>query len=209
MAARVIPMTEVVHTINIDSTFKASPKAIKIPVGDGVSFTNGSGASINIQFEPNPPGPQLCVNSGPIAPGSSYAQGPFNVDGSVNYYVYQGTTVKSGPYAIQVGSGPLYIQITYSQALTNGQCTPDPVALPYGGTLQMISNDYTYNVSWPGGDPFTPPGLTTVYLGAGNNSPHTEDLSAVLDYSYRVQKTTPGITEGTGNGGGTVKVKGQ
>ena len=207
-AARVIPMEETAQVITIDSTFAASPKAVIIPAGQPVGFTNNSGATITIQFEPNPPGPTLFTNVPPLANGATNSQTPqaANGNGAVNYYVVDPGGTQHGPYAIQVGNGPLYIQVTYSQALGAGQCTPSPAVIPYQGYLEMISNDYNYSVNWPTsfGDPFTP-ALTSIGIGASNNSPHKE-IANLADYNYTLTKT--GIGAGTGSGGGTVRVKG-
>lgn len=205
MAARPIPMTETTWTVTIDNTFTPSRKAFIVALGDQVDFVNNSGASITIQFEPNPPGPVVSADlSAPNGATAGFVAP--NTNASANYYIYSGGVQESGPYAIQVGTGPLYVQVSYSTVHLAGQCTPDPIALPYGGALEMISNDYNYTVTWPNGDPFQ--GLNSIGVGAPNNSPHTEKLSALLDYRYRVTKTAQGIKEGTGNGGGTVKVRG-
>jgi hypothetical protein len=208
--ARVIPRQEIVQVINIDSTFTASPKAVIIAAGTEVNFTNNSGATINITFEPNPPGPALFVNTPNLAPGTIDGQTPQPANGSVNYYVNVVGGASHGPYAIQVGNGPLYIQVTYNNATGQGICTPDQPVIPYLGYLEMISNDYNYSVSWPTsfGDPFTPL-LTSIGIGAPNNTPHKE-TSNLADYKYTVTKlgaTKLGVAAAGGGGGGTIKVK--
>ena len=207
-AARVIPMEDTAQLVTIDSTFGASPKAVIIPAGQVVNFTNNSGATITIQFEPNPPGPTLFTNVPPLVNGATNSQTPqaANGNGAVNYHVVDAGGTQHGPYAIQVGNGPLYIQVTYSQALGAAQCIPSPAVIPYQGSLEMISNDYNYSVTWPTsfGDPFTP-ALTSIGIGASNNIPHKETAN-LADYAYKITKT--GIAEGTGSGGGTVRVKG-
>lgn len=203
-AARHLPIADTVYTLMIDSTFTPSSKGLPVQPGDTVNFQNYSGSDITIQFQPNPPGQPVSGNI-TITNGSSGGFTAPNYNAAANYYIYVGTTQKSGPFAIQVGIGPIYVQLVSTAAgiTTN----PSPVAMPAGGYLEMISNDYNYNVNnWSPVDPFSPP-LTSVGIGAGNNSPHQENTTnAVMDYTYKLSAATPGAT--TGNGGGTVRVKG-
>src|SRR5260370_18290990 len=97
----------------------------------------------------------------------------------------------------------MYVQATYDTAKSAAQCTPDPVAIPPGGTLEMVSTDYTYAVGWPTSDPFTPP-LQWIYAGVANNIPHTANDS-LADYSYTVAKYPP--IKYDANAGGVTKVK--
>jgi hypothetical protein len=209
MAARHIPEPEFLpsQTITIGTTFEASPKGCTIaPPGTlSITFTNNSGAPISIQFETNPVYPNQIVfnNISNLANGTSNTQQPQVANATVNYYVTSGAT-SHGPYAIQVGIGPMYVQVTYDNAKGAGQCTPDPIAIPPGGTLEMVSTDYTYSVGWPTSDPFTPP-LQWIYAGVANNTPHTANNS-VADYSYTVTKYPQ--LKLAGSGGGVIKVKG-
>jgi len=206
-----IPMEQIAQTIMIDSTYAAHPQAVRIPAGQQqqVNFTNNSGTSILISFEPNPPGPTLFSQIPNLANGATNTQ-TANVDangnGAVNYYVYDSNNIKHGPYAIEVGNGPLYVSVTYSQSLNEGQCTPDPVVIPYQGHLEMYSTDYNYSVNWPTsfGDPFQPQ-LLSIVSGATNNSPVVE-VANLAEYKYTVTKT--GIQGVGGGGGGKVIVKG-
>ena len=202
-AARHLPIADTVYTLMIDSTFTPSSKGLIVQQGDTVNFQNYSGSDITIQFQPNPPGESVSANIG-ISTGNTSGFIAPNYNAAANYYIYVGSTEKSGPFAIQVGTGPMYVQIvsTVAGITTN----PSPVAMPAGGYLEMISNDYNYNVgNWSPVDPFSP-ALTSVGVGAGNNSPHQENTTnAVVDYTYKLTAATPGAT--TGSGGGTVKVK--
>jgi hypothetical protein len=206
-----IPMEAIAQTITIDSTYVAHPQAVRIPAGQQqqVSFTNNSAGTISIQFELNPPGPTMFANIPTLVNGATDTQ-TANVDtngnGAVNYYVYDSNNTKHGPYAIEVGNGPLYVSVTYSQSLNEGQCTPDPVVIPYQGHLEMYSTDYNYSVGWPTsfGDPFQPQLLSTV-PGATNNSP-VQEVANLAEYKYTVTKT--GIQGVGGGGGGKVIVKG-
>ena len=205
-AARHIPMTEAVWTINIDTTFTPTPKGVIVKPGDQVSFVNGSGVAISVQFAANPPGPAVSANLS-IGVGATASFTAPNTNASANYNIYVGPTQKSGgPYAIQVGSGPLYVQVSYNVATGQAICTPDPVTIPYGnatvgrGTLEMmpVNAGDSFSVSWSNGDPFNPP------LVSVDSLPHTEMVN-VGSYPYAVAKT--GIMAGGGSGGGTVKVK--
>jgi len=188
--------------ITITST-GASPKACIIADGQPVTFINNTGGVININFQPDAtPGMRVFNNVSNlswIAPNNTNTQTPqlsnrtvnFNTDGSSNY-----------PYAIQVGAGPLYVLVTYNGTQVN--CYPSPAVIPYGGTIELYKNSgdqNNYSVTWPtpAGDPFTPP-LTRV-----DNTPHT-DSANIADYEYKVALANP--VAATGQGGGTVKVKG-
>ncbi|HLX85468.1 MAG TPA: hypothetical protein VKR59_16315 [Terriglobales bacterium] len=214
MAARHLPHVPegaVALTIAIDGTNTAHPQAVRIAGGPNqqITFTNNSGGTISIQFEPNPPGPTMFSNIIGLANGATDTQ-TANVDlngnGAVNYYVYDANNNPYGPFGIEIGNGPLYVSVTYNAAKVAGQCTPDPIALPSSAHLVMYSTDYNYTVKWPTsfGDPFSPL-LTSVVPGAPNNSP-VQEVANLQSYSYTVKSTNPVL--GTGNGGGRVIVKG-
>ena len=211
-AARHIPITEAVRTITINSSFIPSPQGLKVQQGDTVNFQNNSGVDISIQFAPNPPGLALSpTNPLPVPHGSSAGFTAPDYDAAANYYIYVGTVNQNptDPYAIQVGNGPLYVQVTWSPSLGAGQTNPDPVAIPAQGNLQMFSTDTTsYTATWPNtGDPFTlPQNLTQVVPVVANNLNYTA-TSGVATYKFTLLKKSPSRTLGSGNGGGTVKVK--
>ena len=204
MAARVIPFEDsaTAQNISITATGATPGGCILTAVQDTVTFTNSSGYSIDITF--NPTGIFNNVSNLSPTSGSNVNTQPAPVNASVNYYVtvYEpGVTVTNGPYAIQQGTGAMVV--TVSGSGTNITCAPDPVAIPVGGNLKMSPAISTsqYTVGWTNGDPFTTP-ITTV-----DNTSHTDDpQDGPGDYSYKIPK--PSVTAGTGNGGGTVKVKG-
>ncbi|MGA7293894.1 MAG: hypothetical protein WBW53_18610 [Terriglobales bacterium] len=179
--------------ITISSNGVISPPTYIIANGQPVTFTNDSGATLSVTFEADAFGVEVFDNVNDLNPNTSNTQSPqvddrtvnFNTDGSTDY-----------PYAVQVGSGPMYVKVTASV------CTPDPVVIPRDGTIEMVSTDQNYGVEWnaSNGDPFKPP-LTEIYL-SGNplTVPHTEYLPA-NDYAYTI--TSP--VEGPG--GGKVIVK--
>jgi plastocyanin len=179
-AARVFPMGEAVQTITINSSFVASPQAIIYGLGTTVEFINNSGVAINITFVANPPGPTLFSNITNLANGASSSQGPINVSGSANYYVNVGAT-NYGPYAIQVGNGSLWVQVT------------------------------SLDVDWEGvsGDPLSPV-LQNVYKGMSSNVMHTAKPGATGSFTYTVATQPPSkprLSGVPGSGGGTVKIQ--
>jgi hypothetical protein len=199
MAARVIPFEDSATGQNISITATdATPEGCILTASqNSVTFTNNAGASISIAF--NPTGIFTDINNLPVGQTSPAQTAPAN--GSVNYYVtVAGVIEPNGPYAIQSGIGPMYVVV--SGSVGNETCTPDPVAIPVGGTLQMnpALSTNKYSVDWTNNnDPFMG-GLTKV-----DSTPHTENpLDAPDEYPYTVSNTT--IQGGAGNGKGTVIV---
>jgi hypothetical protein len=206
-AARHIPRNEPETAWTISFTYNGSTMIASYPAlkgvqfGDQVTFANSasSTAPINITFNSNPPvvtnppGPVLFNNTPNLQPGIGDEQQPQAPNGSVNYYVNVVGGPSFGPYAIQVGAGPMYIEITSLNS------EPDPILIPKGGTLQMYSNDNnTYDIGWPSFNPF--PGLTQANPGAANNNPYTQSGPA-QNYAYSVS-----VNGQDGPGGGTIKV---
>jgi hypothetical protein len=199
---------DVAFTYTGGSTIANSKPAFKnVSPGDTVNFSNASStATIVITFAANPPnvanpGPPLFgVTSITLAPGANSLQTVLSTttDGSVNYFVSVNGVQVGGPYAIQVGNGPLYVTIG------NNNTNPDPVAVPPGGTLEMYSTDTkTYHLHWTTtGNPFpTPaPGLLTV--NPANNIPYTNTPKTIAIYAYSFPTTKES------NGGGTIKIGG-
>jgi hypothetical protein len=206
MAAHHLPVPETIQQITINSDYTVTPQGIVVSQGDQVNFTNNSSATITITWVTPVSGQSVYTNFNVAAGTTVYFTAPsYNVSG--NYYVYVSGSPQTGPYGIQVGSGPMYVQVT-----TNAQgvpvCTPGTVVIPWGnatvgrGKLAMIAGDSnTYSVTWttPPGDPFTPQ-----LIAVPDGLVHT-DISVVGDYTYTLTVNTP--TAGGGNGGGTVKVK--
>ncbi len=199
------------QVIKITGAGVASPAARIIGAGQSVTFINNYGSPVDIQFDPNSIAPTTVFNDiiG-LSPANSNTQKPQVANGSVNYYVKVGSGPAQGPYAIQVGAGPLYIQVSYNPASGKALVNPNPAMIPCKGTLEMVSTDYNYDVAWTTGDPFAP-ALTSV--GVSNNTPHQESKGAIGDHAYTVtkygtsQNTRGGVTAAGGGGGGTVKVK--
>lgn len=193
-AARVIPMSQSV-SITIDNNFNVTPQGIIVQPGDQINFQNNSDVCINIQFEPNPPGEAVYPNMNlPVGAQSSNSFTAPAYDASANYSVYVGTAQQpGGPYALQVGVGPLYVQVTYVNG--EGQCSPETAAIPVGGKLRMVETDHhSYNVGWQGKNPFNPP--------LGTVGSHKATASAGT-YTYSVSEGGPTLG---GGGGGTIIV---
>jgi hypothetical protein len=116
----------------------------------------------------------------------------------VNYTVSVNGTNVGGPYSIQAGTGPIYVQVLYTAG--QGDSSPDPVALPVAGTLEMVCLDpHAYNVGW-NTQPFSTPLNLTAQTG---NAAHTANVTAGT-YTYTLTlKTTPLL----GIGGGKVIIQ--
>jgi plastocyanin len=204
-AARHLPMNEVVQTITIDSTLTPTPQAVKVAPGTEIEFVNNSGDTINITFNANPPGSPppnaqvLFNNTANIGPGESDTLTPLLSNGSTNYMVNVVGGSSYGPFAIQVGNGPLYVQVTYDSTNNVAMCDPGTVVIPVGGALQMINTDSnSYNIGWGGiTNPFNP-ALTTVGGNQGN-SIHQGTASAGT-YTYTAGKVSAGEVPGVGGG---------
>jgi hypothetical protein len=215
-AARVIRPEDVpALNITITSSGVASPnQAVIISSGQGVVFTNSSGSTVSIVFETDAEDPSVVLFSNvnglsPTAPNNTNSQTPNSQypNRTVNYYITGIGPQPLGPYAIQVGAGPMYVSVTYDTPLNEGDCTPGTVAIPLRGTIEMISTDYHYKINWnaSNGNPF--PGLADIYtLSNPLTRAYTNSLP-IGPYGYTVQKVGM-ITDNTGHGGGTVRVGG-
>lgn len=208
--ARVIPSIGIVWPINIvyidaTSSLTVSSPGIIIGADDEVNFSNNSqDATINISYAPNPPGPTLYATPTPdIGPGDNYVQSqqsqPPAANGSVNYFVNVVGGPTFGPYSIQVGTGPLYVEVT------GGEATPAEVAIPPGGSVKMFSTDRKYGVEWTNtGNPLPKPspGLIEVYVGvsAPGNGPYSNPTSggpAGPIFSYQLAPQVKETGKGT------------
>lgn len=198
-AARNIPMPETATwTIAIDDTFTPTPQGIIVRQGDTVNFQNNSGADITIEFAANPPGPAVSSNLS-VNDGATVGFTAPSANAAANYGIYQGTTQESGPWVIQVGTGPMYVHITQTAGVVS--YTPQTVAVPLGNTASgmgklAICSDLpstSFNIAWgTGGDPFHPA------LGSTDCTPHPVGAGVGSgEYGYTA---APSVT-GTGGGG--------
>jgi hypothetical protein len=178
--------------ISIPAGGVISPTTYIIANQQQVTFNNNSGSPVNITFEADAFGVVVFNNISNLT--TSTTQTPqvnnrtvnFNTDGSTTY-----------PYAIQVGNGPMYVNVDA------GECTPETVVIPLNGTIQMASSDgVTYSITWNtnNGNPF--PGLAHIYPVS---NPQTKPYTATFPigpYGYTIA-----VAKATGGGGGTVKIK--
>src|SRR5215472_16778673 len=117
-------LTGTSHTININSNAKASPSNLAIGNQDTVTFQNndqtsnatvtflGAGAD-EFDYEGQP------VTTVTVPAGGSFGPlTPNTADVTVNYDVQVGTAGE-GPFAIEVGTGPLEIVIVDDSGNTN------------------------------------------------------------------------------------------
>ncbi len=198
-AARQIPRPETagltVTFVWNGSTLTNNTPAKIVAVGSDVTFVNSSSsvAAITINFAPNPPGvsnppgPVLFTPSSiTIQPGnnSGALTLPANTNGAVNYTVSVNGTQEGGPYAIQAGTGPLYVQITNFTPSPGEAAVPSTVSSSQQGMLEIYSTDQTsYTIKWPVTNPF--PGLTAAYKPLSSNSPYAQSGPATT-YTYEI-----------------------
>ncbi|MGA2355053.1 MAG: hypothetical protein ABSG02_11175 [Terriglobales bacterium] len=201
MAARHLPITASVCTIAIDNTFTPTPQGVVVQQGDQVEFQNGSGVDIIIEFAANPPGQPVYPNMNlPVANGTTASFTAPSYDASANYGIYQGSTQESGPWVVQVGIGPMFVQLS---GLSGVSYAPPTVAIPQGsattGKGQLVImpalSSGNYTIAWGSTDPVTPP------LGASGTSSHAAS-SAPGEYLYTATSNNPCPEETVFSGGG-------
>lgn len=206
-AAPNLPMSETVtRNIAIGTTYTPSPQGIVVNEGDSINFQNNSGVDIIIEFltnadgEPVYPPMSLQVSNG----GSNSFTAP-SYDAAANYNIYNNDvtppTYLSGPFVIQVGSGPMFVSI--SGSYSNPSYNPPTVAVPRGsilppglGNLQMNSDvpNTDFGIGWTNNsDPFNPG------IGSTDGTPHPVNPSASLGpYTYSAGE--PGPNDNPANG---------
>jgi plastocyanin len=207
-AARHIPreQADVTQTITIGTNFTPTPQAVKVLTGTDIEFVNNSGQTINITFNPNPPGSPppnaqvLFTNTPNFGPGGSSILTPLLANGSTNYMVNVVGGASYGPFAIQVGNGPLYVQVTFDTTENEVMCNPGTVVIPVGGALQMVNTDSnSYSIGWGAGitNPFNPPLI--VVGGFQGNAIH-QGLGVAATYNYSASKLDAGGVPQAGGG---------
>ncbi|MGB6385532.1 MAG: hypothetical protein WBD25_02935 [Terriglobales bacterium] len=200
MAARVIPFedSDTVQNISITATDAIPEGCILTALQNSVTFTNNATSSVSIAF--NPTG--ILTNISNLVAGSTSAAQTMPASASINYSVTVGSVVTpNGPYAIQSGDG--FMVVTVSGGIGTETVSPDPVAIPLGGNLEMqpAVSSHVYDVAWTDGDPFTVP-ITTA-----DSTSHTDNSgNGTGEYPYTVTRVT--IEGGGGKGGGKVIVVG-
>src|SRR6266404_3534550 len=187
--------------ININSQ-GANPAGVQIDNGQPVKFNNNSSSPISITFAPTAiTGQQVFANISSIPAGQSSTGLPLMSGITVNYTVTIGTS-STGPFAIEVGTGPLQISVT------NEVPSPSFAVIPPNGQIIFAATDQNCPINWDqNNDPFTP-ALNEVYVGIANNQPGTENGSSAKNFPYTLGTSAPPPKSqrlGTG-GGGTIKV---
>jgi hypothetical protein len=205
MATARVPLTNFSNgPITINNGLVPNPQGYFLAAGGSITFTNTSGGTIDITFSPSGVFNNFSLNN-----NASHTQSAQVQNGGVSYYV-NGNLLQ--PYAIQVGTGPMVVQIT----TVNNVVTYNPAysAIPVSGALEM-NGDLAYSVLWSGTDPFNPP-LTQVRAGMGGNSVHT-GIPTVGQYIYNCASTSPSLVSKKGDspmppvgngGGGRIIIRG-
>ena len=199
-AARPLPEVVVAHTVTINNQGIPDHQGLLVSYQDTITFYNNYPQAVTIKFAPNLPGLSVWGNDIVIPNGTHSGFTAPNYDCAANYSVYiNAAPMPGGPYAIQVGNGRMFINIT------NNYSSPDPVVIPLQGNIEMYSSDNSYQINWPGcpntGGPFSTV-LNQVVPGVQNNTAHQESLGLVQNYSYTIPSPGPAL----GNGGGKVRI---
>ena len=165
----------------------------KIANGDWIEFQNNAPFPVSITFTTTS---GTVFNNIPSIPASGGRSTPQQVQKSnvtVNYTItnLNNPLQVQGPFGIEVGSGPMQINIQ------GGQPNPKTISIPPAGQIQFDNLDsVTYNVSFNPVNSFpngpVQPGMNSVQTGPSGNQAQT------ITYSFP-------SADGT-NGTGTVKV---
>src|SRR6266478_2754987 len=187
--------------ININQQGQANPGGVQISNDQSVKFSNNSGSTISITFAPTAISNETVFNDiNNLASGANSTEAPLVSDITVNYSVTMNGQI-AGPFAIEVGTGPLEISVT------SGAPTPLNGAIPPNGEIQFNSTDVQYPIAWPDGDPFTP-ALNFVYVGPANNKVGKEN-GRLGEFGYTLAPSAGAMQASKMSaveGGGTIKV---
>jgi hypothetical protein len=187
--------------VNVNSNFDAHPAGVQITDSQPVKFNNNSGSTISITFAPTAITNRRVFNDiTSLVSGQSVSESPLVTGVTVNYEVWYGLQ-NYGPFAIEVGTGPLEISVT------NGLPTPNRSAVPPNGEIQFSATDKACTVNWSPNNP-TNPAITTVQVGPANNPPSTVrgSLGQAFSYSLNTDAAAHKVHKVQGGGGGTIKV---
>lgn len=187
--------------VNINSSYDANPAGVQINDGQPVKFNNNSGSTISITFAPTAITNRRVFNDiQNLASGQSVTESPLVTDVTVNYEVWWNLQ-NYGPFAIEVGTGPLEISVT------NGLPTPNRSAVPPNGEIQFNATDQQCSLNWSPNNP-TNPQLTAVYVGQSNNQVASVrgSVGQAFTYSLNTSAEAPKPHRVLGGGGGTIKV---
>jgi hypothetical protein len=181
--------------LNITLQGGASQADNKIANYDSIEFQNNAPFPVAITFTTTSGTVFNNIASIPASGGRSTPQQAQKSNVTVNYTItnLNNPNQVQGPYGIEVGTGPMQINIQ------GGQPNPKTISIPSGGQIQFDNLDnVAYNVSWNPANSFNPnvypvqPGMNPVQTGPSGNQAQT------LTYGYPT-------LDGT-NGTGTVKI---
>jgi hypothetical protein len=181
--------------LNITLQGGASQADNKIANYDSIEFQNNAPFPVAITFTTTSGTVFNNIASIPASGGRSTPQQAQKSNVTVNYTItnLNNPIQVQGPYGIEVGTGPMQINIQ------GGQPNPKTISIPSGGQIQFDNLDnVAYNVSWNPANSFNPnvypvqPGMNPVQTGPSGNQAQT------LTYGYPT-------LDGT-NGTGTVKI---
>jgi len=165
--------------------------------GQNVTFTSNSGSTISILFAQTAISKKKVFDDiNNLAPGSNHTEAPLARDITVNYNVSMDGKPPYGPFAIEVGAGPLEISVTDTNP------TPKIATVPRNGEIQFTATDFQCDITWLDGDPLNPQ-LNNVFVGQSNNPVGHEHGNVVKDFHYELTKSSQ---LNPVDGGGTIKV---
>jgi|HubBroStandDraft_6_1064221.scaffolds.fasta_scaffold594401_1 hypothetical protein len=190
-AAPNLPMSDAITwSLNIGTNYIPSRQGIVVSQGDQITFENNSGADIVITFQTNGSGqPVYAPMSVTIIDDTSFSFTAPSYNAAANYSIYEANqqppVLLSGPFAIQVGSGPLFV--TIGGSVNNPTYAPPTVAVPLGtslppgpGMLQMNSAASSFGINWASNnDPFTP-----AISATGGTAHAVSSVASTATYTY-------------------------
>jgi len=196
MAAEPVPFAAL-YTITIQpGGIVTTNSNLKITNSDAITFHNGAGFAVNIVFT-SVFGP---ING--LANGLTQSpNGGPGLNTTINYRIYNASTgaMTGGPYAVQIGTGPLIVTVN------NLNTSPDPIQVPPGGQIQFVC-DAKYNIAWTQNQlPVTAwnPQPLKLYPNA-NPNPNPVQTALPAFYGESVSYTISAAPET--RGGGTVGI---
>jgi hypothetical protein len=164
---------------------------IEMAITDTLEFTNNAPYPVSIVFTTTSGTVFTSISSLAGNGASSPAQSPKINNVTVNYTITNlNTNAQSTPCGIQVGVGPLRINVLASN--TN----PDPVSIPESGQIQFFP-DEDYEIS------IVPPNAFNKSLSS--ISPPSSVVLTATNLAPQATYTVKGGIRGT-NGKGTVKI---
>jgi hypothetical protein len=179
--------------LNITVQGGATQPDLKISNYDSIEFQNNAPFPVSITFTTTSGSVFNNIASIPASGGRSTSQQAQKSNVIVNYTItnLNNPSQVQGPYGIEVGTGPMQINIQ------GGQPNPKTISIPSGGQIQFDNLDsVSYSVSFNPLNSF-PNGTILPGMNSSLNGP-AGNQAQVVTYSFPT-------ADGT-NGGGTVKI---